>query len=77
MPLYGTKILETVESDNLYWDDYFDDEIVTISRWPKAKHFYLASNKGRIFVPDKYNTYKVAYMAVLRYVPADRIKSKC
>jgi hypothetical protein len=76
MPLAGTKILETVESDNIHWDDRFDDERITISRWPQAKHYYLASNKNRVFVPSKYNTYEEAEREALRYVPVDRIRVK-
>jgi hypothetical protein len=76
MPMDGVKILETVESDNLHWDDRFDDEIITISRWPLAKHYYLASSKGRVFIPEKHNSYNEAQQEALRYVPADRIKTK-
>ena len=45
MPADGTPILETVESDNLHWDERFDDERITISRWPKGKHWYLSSTQ--------------------------------
>lgn len=76
MPLAGSKILETVESDNIHWDDRHDDERITISHWPRGKHWYLASNKHRLFVPDKYNTYTEAYHEALRYVPANRITTK-
>lgn len=53
-------ILDTVQSDNLDWDIRYDDERVTISRWPEGKHYYLCSNKNRLFVPDKYNEYQDA-----------------
>jgi hypothetical protein len=76
MPMDGVKILDTVESDDLHWDDRFDDERITISRWPLAKHYYLASNRNRVFVPEKYNSYNEARRAALRYVPADRIRMK-
>jgi hypothetical protein len=36
----------------------------------------LCSNKSRIFVPDKHNTYVAARKAASRYVPAERIKSR-
>ena len=76
MPMRGIIILETVESDDLHWDDRFDDERITISRWPQAKHYYLASNKNRVFVPEKYNSYAEARREALRYVPTDRIRTK-
>lgn len=77
MPLLGTTILETVESDDLDWNVEYDDEIITIGKWFGAKHYYLGSSKGRMFVPDKYNEWETAYRAALRHVPAERIKSRC
>jgi hypothetical protein len=77
MPLEDAIILETVESDNISWNDRFDDEVITLSRWPQAKHWYLSSSKHqRVFVPGKYDTYDEAYWEALRYVPADRLKIK-
>lgn len=76
MPMVGTIILETVESDDLDWDVRYDDETITISRWPEGKHWYLCSNKLRIFIPDKYTTYTDAYKAAQRFVPVARIKTK-
>ncbi len=69
-------VLAEIHSRDLTWPEQFDDEIITISRWPKGKHYYLCSNKERVFVPEKYVTYQVAREAALRYVPADRIRSK-
>jgi hypothetical protein len=77
VPLVGTTVLETVESDDLDWDVRYDDETITISRWPEGKYYYLCSNKFRIFIPDKYTTYTAAYRVAQRYVPAKRIKSTC
>jgi hypothetical protein len=77
MPMHDTKILETVQSDDLDWNVQYDDEIVTISKWMIARHYYLCSNEGRLFVPDKHSTYEAAYRAALRHVPVERIKSKC
>ena len=31
---------------------------------------------GRVFVPEKFATYRAARLAALRYVPADRINSR-
>ena len=77
MPFDDTIILETETSDDLSWDVRFEDEIVTISKWFKGNHYWLSSSKGRIFVPDKYNTFESAYRAALRYVPVGRITSRC
>lgn len=41
MPMDGVKVLETVESDDICWDNRYDDEIITVSRWPQARHWYL------------------------------------
>jgi hypothetical protein len=69
-------ILETVESDDIDWNLRYDDEIVTISRWPEGKHWYLSSNKDRIFVPSKCDHYSDALTAALRFVPVERIRNK-
>jgi len=69
-------ILAEIESDDLTWPEHFTDEIIFISKWPKGKHYYLSSNRERVFVPEKFNTYQAAKRAALRYVSADRIKSK-
>jgi len=74
MPFEGAIILETIESRKLIWPEQFDGEIITISRWPEGKHYYLCSNKQRIFVPDKYRTFEAAYEVALCYVPDERIK---
>jgi hypothetical protein len=70
-------ILDTVTSENIRWGDRYDTEIITISRWPKGRHFYLSSNKFRVFLPDKHNTYIGAFEDALQYVPSERIKSNC
>ena len=45
MPMDGVKILETVESDDLHWSNRFDDERITLSKWPETKHWYLAARR--------------------------------
>jgi hypothetical protein len=77
MPFDGAIILETTESDVLSWDVRYDDERITISRWPKGHHYYLSSNKSRMFVPEKYASYADAHANALRYVTPDRIQSQC
>ncbi len=68
-------VLAEIERDDLTWPERFDDEIVTISCWPKGKHYYLCSNRSRVFVPEKFSTYKAAEEAARKYVSADRIKA--
>jgi hypothetical protein len=43
----------------------FDDERITICRWPQGKHSYLCSSKHRIFVPDKHDSYDEARKVAL------------
>ena len=69
-------ILAEIESDDLTWPEQFPDEIITISRWPKGKHYYLCSNKNRVFVPEKFSTYQAAEEAARKYVSPDRIKAR-
>lgn len=69
-------VLAEIKRRDLIWPEVFADEIITISRWPKGTHYYLSSNRGRVFVPEKFVTYRAARLAALRYVPADRIKSR-
>ena len=67
MPAKDVTILETVESDKIDWDVQYEDEVITISRWPEGRHYYLCSNKQRIFIPDRYNEYADAIKAAKRY----------
>ena len=69
-------VLAEIESDDLTWPEHRADEVVTISKWPKGKHYYLGSNKDRIFVPEKFTTFRAARKAALKYVSADRIRSR-
>lgn len=57
VPLDSVKVLATKESEKMIWPDHYDDEIITISRWKKGKHYYLTSNKNRVFVPPSYIEY--------------------
>ena len=69
-------VLNEIKRCDLTWPECFTDEVITISQWPKGKHYYLCSNRGRVFIPEKYATYRAARLAALRYVPADRIMSR-
>jgi len=67
IPLDSVKVLATVEQEKMVWPDLYDDEKITISRWPEGKHYYLSSNKNRVFVPPSYNSYTDAYAAARKY----------
>jgi hypothetical protein len=69
-------VLAEIKRRDLTWPEQFADEIITISRWPQRPHYYLCSNRGRVFVPEKFTTYRAARLAALRYVTADRIESR-
>lgn len=73
LPKDKVVVVAERESERLVWPTDFDDETITISRWPDGTHWYLCSNKDRIFVPDKYCTYEAAYKAARAFVPKDRI----
>lgn len=60
LPLDSVTVFRTVESSKLVWPDTYDDEVITISRWPEGVHWYLASNKDRIFTPPRFVQYKDA-----------------
>jgi len=74
MPLDSVKVLATVESEKMIWPTRYEDEVITISRWSEGRHFYLSSNKDRVFMPSKYVEYKAAHCAVKKYT--DNIKTK-
>lgn len=57
------KVVAEQQSDKLVWPNYYEDEIITISRWEFGHHYWLASNKHRVFVPSKYKTYQKAHAA--------------
>ncbi len=67
LPLAEVKVLSTIESEEMRWPNIIEDERITISRWPEGRHFYLSSNRSRIFVPSKYNEYAAAFRAAKKY----------
>jgi hypothetical protein len=77
LPRDAVVILETVETEEIDFNVRFENEVITITRWREGKHYWLASSKFRLFVPDKHNTYADARKHALRYVSADRIKGNC
>jgi hypothetical protein len=69
-------VLAEVKRKELIWPVHYVDEIITISRWPKGKHYYLCSNQSRLFVPEKYNNYNAARKAAMKYVDTERIRMR-
>ena len=76
LPPDGIAFRGVIDSDKMIWPDTYKDERITISKWPGGKHYYLSSTHSRIFVPDKYSTYKAAREMALEYVAEDRIISR-
>ena len=76
LPFEDAIILGTKCSEELDWPDVFDDEIITISKWPGRRYYYLCSSRARIF-PTKYSRYTTARSVAMKFVPSDRIKSDC
>ena len=74
VPLDSVKVLAEIESELMNWPDHYDDEVITISRWPEAKHYYLSSNKDRVFVPSKYTKSKDAHRHAEKYTDNIRVK---
>lgn len=71
-----SKIRTIVEREKMIWpsDEFDEEEIITISRWPRARHYYLSSNKGRVFVPSKYWSHKDAKQVAEQYTSNIRTK---
>ena len=67
LPKSAVIVLAEAKTEKMRWPA-IDDERITISHWPRGRHWYLSSDKGRIFVPDKYATYDAAREASLVYV---------
>jgi len=73
MPYVERDIKATIRQNKLSWPTTYDDEIITVSRWPNAAHWYLSSNKNRLFDPGKYGTIEMARQAASAYVPPSQI----
>lgn len=74
IPLDGVKVLVREESKKFVWPDRWAWEEITISRWPRGQHYYLTSDRDRIFVPGKYNTYEEAHQVAQMYTTKIRDK---
>jgi len=69
------EVLSAIKSDKMQWPDYDKSEIITIAKWPEGKHYYLSSNKNRVFVPSKYVNFDDACATAKVYT--DKIKTRC
>ena len=63
--------------DCRWGDSRLPNETITISRWPQGTHYYLVSDRYRVFVPDKYDSFISAQAEARKYVPESRIVNKC
>lgn len=67
LPLDSVKVLKGEVSKKFIWPDRWLWETITISRWPEGRHYYLSSNRDRIFIPNKYSTYEDALQVAQMY----------
>jgi hypothetical protein len=75
LPHCDVKVWATATRAKMIWPGEFDpEEFITISRWPKGFHFYLSSNKERIFTPPKYGTLEKALEAAEFYTNNIKVK---
>ena len=70
------QVCSEKQSECLAWPDYYEDEVITISKYelPEALHYYLTSNKDRIFTPCKYSRYEAAEQVAHTYT--DNVQTK-
>ena len=68
----GIKILAEIETEK--WPEEIEGEIITISKWPAGKHYYLASNKERIFLENKFDDVLLAREHAKLFVSEANIK---
>ncbi len=74
IPLDSVKVLVEEESERFIWPNRWTLETITISRWPRGRHYHLSSNRNRIFVPAKHNTYEDARQVAQMYTTKIRDK---
>lgn len=71
-PAKKESAVKTLEK--LSWPELLADERITLVQWPLAQHYYLKSNKDRLFSPAKYDSLDEAWKVALEYVPEGQIK---
>jgi len=76
VPPSGIQVFKEITSGDLLWPGAYVDEKITMSRWEAGTHYYLVSSKGRIFVPEKFDTETEALQHALNFVPRERIEFK-
>lgn len=76
------EVLEERKSETLHFPEnpsrpsVRSPEVITISQFPAGDHYYLKSTQGRLFSPEKYNTFDEAYAVALKYTSQDHIYGK-
>jgi hypothetical protein len=74
---YDESIVRTVvDREKMLWPsgEFNEDEVITISRWPRQRHYYLSSSTGRVFVPTKYWSHESAKRTAELYTNNIRTK---
>lgn len=74
-PLSDMIVLTEVVSEKLAWPNYHKNEVIKISRWDRGRHYYLSSNKNRVFVPPCHKTHEEALRIAKKYTT--EIRSNC
>lgn len=75
-PEHEADVHAEFESTEYAFPVLYDDELMTVSRWPEGEHWYVTSNKERIMVPEKHDTLEAAVKAAAVYVTEDKITVK-
>lgn len=71
------QIIKQIQSGDLCWpESSIKGEVINISQWTGGTHFYLSSNKKRIFVPEKFDTFDEAWEHAKNFVSEDKISFK-
>ena len=70
------NVIDEVQEDKFEFpaDKYDEREYLTIARFPDGTHWYICSNKARMF--EKFNDFESAFSEAKRHVPEDRITVK-
>lgn len=72
----ATPVYDRRESDRLEWPKLEENpnEIISVHRFGGCAHYYLVSSAGRMFDPNKHDSYAAAEAHALRYVPPTRVR---
>lgn len=62
--------------DSLDWPQILEGEEIAVTQFPDGKHWYLKSNKGRIFDPIKFDTFRQAEKHAEKFVTREQISER-